>query len=83
MFEEFKKITIKGGYFEQPTEFSLFTPNQTLSIIYGRNGTSGTTADFAARYLLKAKIFFIILHPHSRKPGVGFLFALDAGGAET
>ena len=21
MFDEFKKITIKGGYFEQPTEF--------------------------------------------------------------
>ena len=52
MFEEFKKITIKGGYFEQPTEFSLFTPNQTLSIIYGRNGSGKTSIAKAIRQLV-------------------------------
>lgn len=52
MFEEFKKITIKGGYFEQPTEFSLFTTNQTLSIIYGRNGSGKTSIAKAIRQLV-------------------------------
>ena len=39
MFENFKKITIHGGYFEQPVTLKLFNDKQYLSIIYGRNGS--------------------------------------------
>lgn len=52
MFEEFKKITIEGGYFEQPTEFDLFKKDQTLSIIYGRNGSGKTSIAKAVRQLV-------------------------------
>ncbi len=52
MFEKFKKITIEGGYFEQPTEFDLFKQDQTLSIIYGRNGSGKTSIAKAIRQLV-------------------------------
>ncbi len=52
MFENFKKIQIKGGYFEEPTEFSLFKKDQTLSIIYGRNGSGKTSIAKAMRQLV-------------------------------
>ena len=42
MFENFKSITIEGGYFENPTTLNLFKKPH-LSIIYGRNGSGKTT----------------------------------------
>ena len=42
MFENFKSITIEGGYFENPTTLNLFKKSH-LSIIYGRNGSGKTT----------------------------------------
>lgn len=52
MFENFKKITIEGGYFEQPTTLDLFKDNQHLSIVYGRNGSGKTTIAKAIRQLV-------------------------------
>lgn len=53
MFENFKKITIEGGYFEQATQFELFgAQNQALSIIYGRNGSGKTSIAKAIRQLV-------------------------------
>ena len=42
MFENFKKITIKGGCFENDTELELFKKD-ALSVVYGRNGSGKTT----------------------------------------
>ena len=52
MFEDFKRITIEGGYFEQPTQFELFKQKQELSIIYGRNGSGKTSIAKAIRQLV-------------------------------
>ncbi len=52
MFENFKKITIHGGYFEQPVTLKLFNDKQYLSIIYGRNGSGKTTIAKAIRQLV-------------------------------
>ena len=52
MFENFKKITIEGGYFEQPTTLDLFKDRQNLSIVYGRNGSGKTTIAKAIRQLV-------------------------------
>lgn len=52
MFENFKKITIQGGYFEQPVALKLFNDKQYLSIIYGRNGSGKTTIAKAMRQLV-------------------------------
>lgn len=52
MFEDFKKITIKGGYFEQPTTLDLFKGSCHLSIVYGRNGSGKTTIAKAIRQLV-------------------------------
>lgn len=52
MFENFKKITIEGGYFEQPTTLDLFKDKQHLSIVYGRNGSGKTTIAKAIRQLV-------------------------------
>lgn len=52
MFENLKKITITGGYFEQPTMLNLFKDNQSLSIIYGRNGSGKTSIAKALRQLV-------------------------------
>lgn len=43
MFEQFRKIRIKGGYFEEERELELFKENKTLSIVYGRNGSGKST----------------------------------------
>ena len=52
MFENFKEITIHGGYFEQPATLKLFNDKQCLSIIYGRNGSGKTTIAKAIRQLV-------------------------------
>lgn len=52
MFENFKKITIEGGYFEQATELELFKNKQELSVIYGRNGSGKTSIAKAIRQLV-------------------------------
>ncbi len=52
MFENFKNITIEGGYFEQPTTLDLFKGKQPLSIVYGRNGSGKTTIARAIRQLV-------------------------------
>ena len=42
MFENFKKITIKGGCFESDTELEVFKKDE-MSVVYGRNGSGKTT----------------------------------------
>jgi len=42
MFENFKKIKVKGGYFENETELTLFY-KAAVSVIYGRNGSGKST----------------------------------------
>lgn len=42
MFENFKKIKIKGGYFDKETELQLFY-KYPLSVLYGRNGSGKST----------------------------------------
>jgi wobble nucleotide-excising tRNase len=42
MFENFKKLTIKGGCFENETELTLFY-KAAVSIVYGRNGSGKST----------------------------------------
>lgn len=42
MFEKFKKIKIKGGYFDEETELHLFNED-SISILYGRNGSGKST----------------------------------------
>lgn len=56
MFENFKKITIKGGCFEEPTTLDLFKDKQHLSIVYGRNGSGKTTIAKAIRQLVGVDI---------------------------
>lgn len=51
MFENFKNITIEGGYFETPTTLNLFKKSH-LSIIYGRNGSGKTTIAKSIRQLV-------------------------------
>lgn len=51
MFENFKSITIEGGYFEIPTTLNLFKKSH-LSIIYGRNGSGKTTIAKSIRQLV-------------------------------
>ncbi len=52
MFENFKKITIKGGYFDTDKEFQVFyeTP---IGVVYGRNGSGKTTIAKGFRELAK------------------------------
>lgn len=42
MFENFKKLTIKGGCFENETELELFKKD-AVTVVYGRNGSGKTT----------------------------------------
>ena len=42
MFENFKKIKIKGGYFDTETELTLFY-KVAVSVVYGRNGSGKST----------------------------------------
>lgn len=43
MFENFKKIKIKGGYFDEETELEFFKGDVPLSVVYGRNGSGKST----------------------------------------
>lgn len=52
MFEEFRKITIKGGYYEDATDLDLFKGKSPLSVVYGRNGSGKTTIAKAIRQLI-------------------------------
>ena len=51
MFENFKNITIEGGYFENPTTLNLFKKSH-LSIIYSRNSSGKTTIAKSIRQLV-------------------------------
>lgn len=42
MFENFKKITIKGGYFDADTPLEFFKDGVPLCVVYGRNGSGKT-----------------------------------------
>lgn len=52
MFENFKKITITGGCFETATELELFKKD-TVSVVYGRNGSGKTTIAHCVGELVK------------------------------
>ena len=52
MFENFKKITIKGGCFESETELEVFK-ECPISVVYGRNGSGKTTIARSFVELLK------------------------------
>ena len=52
MFESFKKITIRGGCFETYTELELFKKD-SMSVIYGRNGSGKTTIAHSVAELVK------------------------------
>lgn len=54
MFENFKKITIKGGCFSADTELELFNKD-ALSVIYGRNGSGKTTIAHCIGELVKSE----------------------------
>lgn len=41
MFENFKKISIQGGYFEDPVTLEVFKGAAPLSIVYGRKESGG------------------------------------------
>lgn len=53
MFENFKKIKIQGGCFEQETELELFK-ECPISVLYGRNGSGKTTIAHSIKELLKS-----------------------------
>ena len=42
MFEQFKNIRIKGGYFDEETEFQVFY-EAPIGVVYGRDGCGKTT----------------------------------------
>ena len=52
MFENFKKIIVKGGCFENETELELFK-KYAVSVIYGRNGSGKTTIAHSIGELVK------------------------------
>ena len=52
MFEEFKKIKVRGGCFENETELELFKKD-AVSVIYGRNGSGKTTIAHCIGELIK------------------------------
>lgn len=52
MFESFKKIKITGGCFENETELELFKKD-TVSVVYGRNGSGKTTIAHCVGELVK------------------------------
>lgn len=54
MFEQFKKIIIKGGCFEKETELELFK-NEEISVLYGRNGSGKTTISNCIKEVVKPK----------------------------
>ena len=54
MFENFKKIKIKGGFFEEETELPLFNED-SISILYGRNGSGKSTIARCLKQLCEAE----------------------------
>lgn len=52
MFENFKKIKVTGGCFENETELELFK-KYAVSVIYGRNGSGKTTIAHSIGELVK------------------------------
>ena len=52
MFENFKKINIKGGCFESGTELEVFK-ECPISVVFGRNGSGKTTIARSFIELLK------------------------------
>lgn len=54
MFENFKKLTIKGGYFDQETTLELFK-DEHLSVVYGRNGSGKTTIARCMKQLVETE----------------------------
>ena len=54
MFENFKKLTIKGGCFENETELELFKKD-AVTVVYGRNGSGKTTIANAMKAYVKDK----------------------------
>ena len=52
MFENFKKIKITGGCFENETELELFKKD-AMSVVYGRNGSGKTTIAHCVEELVK------------------------------
>ena len=52
MFENFKKIKITGGCFENETELELFKKD-AVSVVYGRNGSGKTTIAHCIGELVK------------------------------
>lgn len=54
MFENLKKITIKGGCFETSTNLEIF-PKHPLSIVYGRNGSGKSTIGNCFNELAKSE----------------------------
>lgn len=52
MFENFKKIKIKGGFFDTDTEFQVFY-EAPIGLVYGRNGSGKTTIAKCFRELAK------------------------------
>lgn len=54
MFENFKKITIKGGFFDEETTLDPFK-GEPLSIVYGRNGSGKTTIARCVKQLTESE----------------------------
>lgn len=52
MFENFKKLKVKGGCFENETELELFKKD-AISVVYGRNGSGKTTIAHCIGELVK------------------------------
>jgi energy-coupling factor transporter ATP-binding protein EcfA2 len=52
MFENFKKLKVKGGCFEKETELELFKKD-AISVVYGRNGSGKTTIAHCIGELVK------------------------------
>ena len=57
MIEEFKKLKIKGGIFQEETTLDLFIKNDKIypnvSIIYGKNGSGKTTIEILQEFIKK------------------------------
>lgn len=54
MFENFKRLKISGGYFDEETELQLFNED-SLSILYGRNGSGKSTIARCLRQLCESE----------------------------
>ena len=55
MFDQIKKLTIKGGYFDVETTLDIFKNDEPLSIVYGRNGSGKTTIARCVRQIAESE----------------------------